>query len=145
MQPITGEHINHHRYKFVPYIGLYVFGIGSVISTLFEFVAEVSCSSLYQHIIKNVETGFSSVSEKLTAMIKNGEVFCVLSTLKFISVLLQVCGLIYTNTSSKFISMYYWWCTNNVYGFLLCKHIQVLYKPVSIKFGELRKVGNDLC
>jgi len=116
MQPITGEHINHHRYKFVPYIGLYVFGIGSVIITLFEFVAEVSCSSLYLHIIENVETGFSSVSEKLTAMRNSGIFFCVLSALKFISVLLQVCGLIYINTSSKFISILcYWWCTNNAY------------------------------
>jgi len=106
MQPIAAEPIKHHVHKIVPYIGLYAFGIGSVVMTLLEFVAEVSCSTLYQNI-RNEETGLSSVSEKLATMIENGKVFCVLSALKSFSAFLQVCGSIYINTSSKFISICY--------------------------------------
>lgn len=88
MRPYVDAKATAKRYWYVPYIGLYLFGIGAILLNLLEFAGTIQCSTflnMYSDTLRN-----KTIQEQITDRSSDLDASTSLNIFKAVAVFLQV-------------------------------------------------------
>ena len=78
-------------YRYVPYVGLYVFGIGAIVLDFLEFAASVQCTVIASNYLENHVLN-DTMAAHLHQIFFENSVFATLNIFKAIAIVVQVCN-----------------------------------------------------